>query len=66
MARTGRGGGIPSGAGYTADFSTLNITADATVTLDGAQTIGNLLFGDTTPSNNWILNAGAGRLFFIA
>ena len=30
------------------------------MTLDGAQTIGALFFGDITPSNNWTLNAGSG------
>ncbi len=54
------GGTIADGAGNTADFSTLDIPADATVTLDRALTIGNLTFGDTTPSHNWILNAGTG------
>jgi autotransporter-associated beta strand protein len=53
------GGVIPGGIDATADFSTLNLTADATVTLDGAMTIGNLIFGDTTPSNNWFLNTGS-------
>ncbi len=54
------GGIIATGVGATADFSTLNLTADATVTLDGARTIGNLAFGDITPSNNWILSTGSG------
>ena len=53
-------GVVASGADHTANFSTLDLTADATVTLDGARTIGNLVFGDTTPSNNWILNNGSG------
>ena len=52
------GGVFANGIGKTADFSTLNLTADATVTLDGARTIGNLTFGDTTASHNWILNTG--------
>ena len=30
-----------------------------TVTLDGNRTVGTMLFGDTNPSNNWILNAGS-------
>jgi autotransporter-associated beta strand protein len=47
-----------SGADVTADFGTLNLTSNATVTLDGNVTVGNLLFGDTTPSNNWTLNPG--------
>lgn len=53
-------GVIASGADNTANFSTLDITNDVAVTLDGARTIGNLIFGDTTPSHNWILNTGTG------
>ncbi|WP_264487239.1 beta strand repeat-containing protein [Luteolibacter arcticus] len=54
------GGVIPSGANKIANFATLNLTANATVTLDGARTIGHLAFGDTTPSHNWTLNTGSG------
>jgi autotransporter-associated beta strand protein len=55
------GGLIADGIGATADFSTLNITANATVTLDGTFTVGTLRFQDaTTASNDWILNAGTG------
>jgi len=54
------GSNIPNGIGVTADFSTLDLTADATVTLDGSVTVGSLVFGDLTPSNNWILNTGTG------
>lgn len=50
---------IADGADSTADFSTLDITTNAVVTLDGARTIGNVTFGDTTPSTNWILAAGS-------
>jgi hypothetical protein len=50
---------IASGADSTADFSTLDITGDVTVTLDGTRTIGNLSFGDTSASHNWILNTPA-------
>ena len=47
---------LPDGASNTADFSTLNITADTTVNLNAAHTIGNLIFGDaTTVSNDWTL-----------
>lgn len=51
---------IASGSGSTADFSTLNITTNSIVTLDGARTIGNLTFGSTAPAgtNNWILATG--------
>ena len=41
-------GTIADGAGFSADFNTLNITADRTVTLGAARTIGHLVFGDTT------------------
>ncbi len=50
---------IPSGIDATADFSTLNLLADNTVHLDASFTVGTLLFGDTTPSNNWILDNNA-------
>jgi autotransporter-associated beta strand protein len=53
-------GVVAGGRGVAADFSTLNLTADATVTLDGARTNGGLVFGDTTPDHNWILNTGTG------
>ncbi len=53
-----QGGGIPSGSGYTADFSTLTLGANAAVTLDAPQLIGNVLFGDTAPYG-WILNTGS-------
>ena len=50
------GGIVANGTDGIADFSTLNITADDAVHLDSARTIFHLLFGDTTPSNNWILD----------
>ncbi len=51
------GGSIANGTDGIADFSTLNITSDDTVHLDSSRTIGQLKFGDTTPSNNWILDS---------
>ncbi|MFD0893892.1 tandem-95 repeat protein [Luteolibacter ambystomatis] len=51
---------MANGPGRTADFSTLNLTANATVTFDGARKIGTLIFGDTTPSHDWTLNPGSG------
>ena len=57
---------IGSNAGNTADFSTLDLTADATVSLDGDRTIGHLAFGDTTPSNNWTLSTGTGGSLTLA
>ena len=45
--------------GFTADFSTLNITAATTVILDSCCTIGQLKFQDaTTADNNWTLDNG--------
>ena len=54
------GGVLADGAGYTADFSTLNITADRTVTLDTPRSIGTLKFGDPSGTQNWILTNSAG------
>ncbi len=58
------GGVIASGGkgvNYSADFSTLNIAADRTVTLDTNRGIGGLRFGDPAGSQNWTL-AGGGIL----
>lgn len=52
------GGLIADGEGNIADFSTLNITASPTVTLDGNRLVGTLKFGDTTASNDWTVNVG--------
>jgi len=59
-------GVIASGADNTADFSTLNITTNSIVTLDGARTLGNIIFGDTTPDANWVLNTGTGGPLTLA
>ncbi len=47
---------IGTGADNTADFSTLDLTAPATVTLSGPQIIGGLIFGDTSSDNDWIVS----------
>jgi len=44
-----------TGVDYSADFSTINITADRTVTLDSNRSIGGLRFGDPSGSQNWTL-----------
>lgn len=49
---------VAAGTGNIADFSTLDLTADTVVTLDGARTIGGLSFSDNTPSHNWTINTG--------
>lgn len=53
-------GVVGTGVDNTADFSTLDLTAAVTLTLDGARTIGGLKFGDTTPSHNWTIATGTG------
>ncbi len=54
------GSTIAGGSGFTADFNTLNITTNSTVTLDTPTTIGNLTFGDTGTGTaaSWILSNG--------
>jgi autotransporter-associated beta strand protein len=47
---------VANGTGFIADFSTINITANRTVTLDSARTIGGLKFGTTTGSQSWLLS----------
>ncbi|HTQ39758.1 MAG TPA: autotransporter-associated beta strand repeat-containing protein [Pirellulales bacterium] len=49
-------GNIASGVGATADFSTLDITANNTVIFNGPYTLGSMVFGDTTPNFNWIID----------
>ncbi len=52
------GAAVANGAGAVADFSTLNITAARTVTLDASRSVGQLKFGDTTASHDQTLNTG--------
>lgn len=56
------GGTIASGAGFTADFDSLDTSGTVTVTLDAPRTIGNLVFGDddTSSATTWVLSGGAG------
>ena len=54
------GGIVADGAGYTADFSKLNLTADRTVTLDASRNIGTLRFGDASGAQNWIVTNAPG------
>jgi autotransporter-associated beta strand protein len=53
-------GAIAAGAGYTADFSTINISANRTVTLDTARSLGALKFGDTGGAQNWTITNSPG------
>jgi autotransporter-associated beta strand protein len=54
------GGTVAAGSDNTADFSTLTLSAAPTVTLDGARTLGNLIFGDLGKTYGWTLNTGSG------
>ncbi len=49
------GGGIASGAASSADFSTVSLTANRTVTLDSARSINTLIFGDATDAFDWTI-----------
>ncbi len=60
------GGNIANGTSSNADFSYINITADRTVTLDTSRNLGNLLFGDTSGSQNWTLDASGGSVLTLA
>ena len=54
---------VASGAGQTADFSTLNISANRVVTLDSSRSIGTLKFGDASGTQAWtITNSGVSTL----
>src|SRR5262245_53442882 len=58
---------IADGSGNTANFSTLNLSSDVTVTLDGPRTVGNLNFDDqNSTKHNWLLNAGSGGPLTLA
>ncbi|HET6409713.1 MAG TPA: autotransporter-associated beta strand repeat-containing protein, partial [Chthoniobacteraceae bacterium] len=52
---------VAGGSGFTADFSTLEVSGTSTITLTAPRTIGNLIFGDTvtTSVSTWNL-AGTG------
>ncbi len=51
---------VADGSGMTADFSTLTLPADTTVTLDGARTIGKLVFDDRNATkHSWTLTTGS-------
>jgi len=53
-------GTLPTTTGDTADFSQLDITAATTVTLDGNQSVNQMIFGDTATNTafGWVVSAG--------
>ncbi len=54
-------GMVANGAGFVADFAAIDATANPTVTLDGARTIGGLEFDGVSGAQNWTL-AGSNLL----
>ncbi len=58
-------GPIATGAGNTADFSTIDITAARTVTLDANFTIGSLLFSDKNTLFAWTLTTSGGSVLTL-
>ncbi len=62
------GGFTAGGTDAVADFSTLDLSLNPVVTLDGARTVGTLVFDDLNPVNqhNWTLNAGSGETLTLA
>jgi len=54
------GNTLANGTDAVANFSTLDITADTTVTLDWPRGIGHLIFGDSAASHDWLLKEGSG------
>ena len=65
------GGQVATGPGSIADFSTLSLDTNVTVTLDTARTVSVLKFGDTSGVYNWslagtnLLTLGAGATFNV-
>ena len=59
---------IAGGNDAAADFSALSLTANRTVTLDGARTVGSLIFDDLNPAtkHNWTLATGTGGPLTLA
>lgn len=57
----GGAGPVAGGADNTANFGTLDVSANSTVTLDGDRTIGHLIFADanTGSAANWTLAPGS-------
>ncbi|MGD1083689.1 MAG: autotransporter-associated beta strand repeat-containing protein [Verrucomicrobiota bacterium] len=57
---------IAEGGGVTADFSHLTLPGNETVTLDGAVTVGQLIFGDLGNQYEWYVNLGIGTTLTLA
>lgn len=61
------GGLFAGGVDAVADFSTLNLAADRTVTLDDARTVGTFVFDDLNPvEHRWTVSTGTGGPLTLA
>ncbi len=63
------GATLADGSGFTANFSTLNISVDNTVLMDTSRTLTNLTFADATnPTHGWTLsnNGNAANILTLA
>ena len=65
-APTNWNGGIVAAGSNTANFGTLTLSSAPTVTLDGARTIGNLIFGDAGNTYGWTFSTGSGGPLTLA
>jgi autotransporter-associated beta strand protein len=53
---------VATGAGRTADFSTINITANRVVSVDTSRTVGTLKFGDSSGGEGWLFTSANGSV----
>jgi autotransporter-associated beta strand protein len=56
---------IAFGAGNAADFSTVSLSSNRTVTLDAPRSIGTLKFGDPGGAQNWLVNSSGGSVLTL-
>lgn len=59
------GNQVATGAGQTADFSTINLTGNRSVNLDSSRVIGTLKFGDTSGSQSWTITGNGGNALIL-
>ena len=59
---------VAGGTDAAADFSTLSLSTSLTIALDGARTVGSLLFDDrnVTTKHNWMVSTGSGGPLTLA
>jgi autotransporter-associated beta strand protein len=50
---------VPNATDAVADFSTLDLTVNSTITVSAPVTVGSMIFGDINPSNDWTVSGSA-------